>query len=208
MLKNYEKTNLGVIKQINVKKIKKYDKDYVDNSYNNYGEKVSNISHLRLGYLLGVIKEKITSIIDVGYGNGNFLNVCKTYIDNCYGNDISGYKIPEGCEFVENILEKNYDVVCFFDSLEHMEDIDFISKLKTKYIYISLPNCHYFSDEWFETWKHRREDEHLWHFNENSLCEFMLSHNYEKIDISNIEDIVRIPYDKYNNILTGIFKKI
>jgi hypothetical protein len=43
-----------------------------------------------------------------------------------------------------------------------MEDIEFVKDLKCHYVCISLPWCHYFSDEWFETWKHRKPNEHLW----------------------------------------------
>ena len=39
------------------------------------------------------------------------------------------------------------------------------------------------SDDWFRSWKHRREDEHIFHFNDQSLI------------------------DDNKNILTGIFKK-
>jgi hypothetical protein len=72
---------------------------------------------------------------------------------------------------------------------------------------VSLPNCHYFSDEWFETWKHRRPNEHLWHFNETSLINFMNEIGYSKVNICNIEDTIRKHSHDYSNILTGIFKK-
>jgi hypothetical protein len=207
MMKNYIIDDLGVIKQekiINVEK--KYDKIYVENSYNNYGEKVSNISHLRLGYLIGAIG-KVNKILDIGYGNGNFLKVASNFIDKCYGNDISNYPLPSNCHFISDIFSEEFDVICFFDSLEHFHDISFVKNLNTKYIYISLPWCHYHSDEWFENWKHRREDEHIFHFNEKSLINFMESNGFEKISISNIEDVVRTPINNDYNILTGIFKK-
>ena len=93
-------------------------------------------------------------------------------------------------------------------SLEHFEDISFVKDLPCSYVCISLPWCHYFSDEWFENWKHRRPDEHLWHFNRNSLNEFMQECGFESIATSNIEDIIRKNNEQYSNILTGIFEKI
>lgn len=207
MLENYEINELGIIKQKNIlKSLQIYDKNYVNNSYNNYGEKVSNISHLRLGYLIGSIG-KVDKILDIGYGNGNFLKIASTFIKKCYGNDISEYPLPENCEFIEDIFSQEYDVVCFFDSLEHFKNIDFVKNLKTKYIYISLPWCHNHSDEWFFNWKHRREDEHLFHFNDISLINFMQTCGFDKVNISNIEDVVRTPINNDFNILTGIFKK-
>jgi hypothetical protein len=208
MIENYSIDKFGVIHQINIlEKKTNYDINYVKNSYNNYGEKVANISHLRLGYLLGVVG-KIEKILDVGYGNGDFLKLCTRIIPRCFGNDVSGYQLPENCSFVEDITTQVFDVVCFFDSLEHFEDLEFVRNLKTKYIYVSLPWCHNYSDEWFLKWKHRRVDEHLHHFNEESLTLFMNDCGYEKLTTSNIEDLVRTPINNEKNILTGIFKKI
>jgi SAM-dependent methyltransferase len=209
MLENYEEDKNGLIFQIEKNKIN-YDVNYINNSYNNYGPKVDNMSHLRYGFMSGVIQEKINSILDVGYGNGSFLNICKKNINECYGTDISGYEIPKDCTFldIDKIYNCYFDVVCFFDSLEHFDDVYFLEKLNCSYIYISLPECHYLSDEWFMGWKHRRENEHLWHFNREGMKKFMEEQGYELICYSNIEDIIRTPIDLLPNILTGIFKKI
>ena len=205
---NYETLPNGVIHQIKiVNKIKKYDVKYVDDRYNSYGEKGLQMAYLRYGYLRGVIKEPILSILDVGYGNGDFLKVCKNTINNCYGNDISQYPLPENTLFVDNLIDNYYDVICFFDSLEHFEDINFVKDLNCKYIYISVPFCHNFNLEWFRNWKHRREDEHLWHFNDGSLNNFMLEMGFVNISYSNVEDNIRKGTDNNINILTGIFKK-
>jgi len=209
MLENYSKLNNGVIKQDNIiNQIQDYDVNYVSERYNTYGEKGLQMAYLRLGYLIGVVGTDIDKIMDIGYGNGDFLKVCTDIIPECYGNDISNYPIPDKCKEVDNILEDDFDVVCFFDSLEHFENIKFVSELKTKYIYISLPWCHYTSDDWFKDWKHRREDEHLWHFSDESLTNFMLEMGYKKVDISNVEDVIRKGNNNEQNILSGIFKKI
>jgi hypothetical protein len=206
MIKNYKKMENGVIKQLHIKDKIDYNFDYVSNSYDRYGEKVNYISYLRLGYLLGSIGEIPNSILDVGYGNGSFLNSCKNIIPNCYGNDISNYDLPNDVEFVDNIFSNHYDVITFFDSLEHFYDIDFVENLKCNYILISVPWCHYYSDEWFEKWKHRRSDEHIYHFNDESLISFMMEKGFSKINTSHMEDTIRKGDKK--NILTGIFKKI
>ena len=209
MLENYEKLPNGVIKQKEIiNTIQSYNVEYVSERYNTYGEKGLQMAYLRLGFLLGSIDDEIKSVLDIGYGNGDFLKVCSDIIENCYGNDISNYPLPDKCVFVEDIFENEYDVTCFFDSLEHFEEIEFVSRLKSKYVYISLPWCHNKSDEWFSNWKHRREDEHLWHFNDESLVNFMLEMGYEKVRISNVEDTVRKPINEDKNILTGLFRKI
>lgn len=204
---NYEVLGNGLIKQKSISdKIRTYDYNYVNNSYNQYGEKGSQMAGLRLGYLIGTIGYVPSSILDVGYGNGDFLKVCKNVIDS-YGNDISGYPVPDGVKFVENIFDNHYDVITFFDVLEHFEDINFVKDLKCDYVYISLPWCHFFDEEWFMNWKHRRPDEHLWHFNNKSIENFFDEMGYDMVDYSDIEDIIRTTNENYSNILTAIFKK-
>lgn len=205
MLDNYQKLSNGLIKQIEVKVID-YDFEY-SNKYNKLGELSKRMSYLRFGYLCGVLDKIPSSILDVGYGNGDFLSVAKDMIKDCYGSDIvQHHPVPEGCKFTSSLYDEQYDVVCFFDSLEHFNDIYEIKNLKTNYVYISLPWCHYFSDEWFESWRHRRPNEHLWHFNNVSLIRFFDEIGYDLVQYSNIEDTIRKNED-YENILTGIFKK-
>jgi hypothetical protein len=115
--------------------------------------------------------------------------------------------VPEGCEFVENMFEDNYDVVTFFDSLEHQDDPYFLNRLKCKNIVVSLPWCHYFSDDWFAGWRHRKPDEHLWHFDATSLVKFMKDQGYQLVSITNIEDTIRQHKEEYANILTGVFTR-
>jgi hypothetical protein len=94
-MENYIKLENGVIKQKTIKKIT-YDYDY-SNKYNNYGEKGNYLSHLRLGVLTGLLKRYPTSIVDVGYGNGAFLEACIRAIPTVIGCDISDYPVPDGC---------------------------------------------------------------------------------------------------------------
>ena len=207
MIKNYEILENGLIRQINfVNTIQKYDFDYVNQRYNQYGEKGPQMAGLRLGYLIGVLGFVPNSILDVGYGNGDFLKVCKNVIES-YGNDVSGYPVPEGVTYTDNIFDKHYDVISFFDVLEHFEEINFVKDLDCNYVYISLPWCHNFSEEWFMNWKHRRPDEHLWHFNEKSIENFFNEMGYDMVDYSNVEDLIRVSGEEYPNILTCIFKK-
>jgi hypothetical protein len=54
-------------------------------------------------------------------------------------------------------------------------------------------------------WKHRKPNEHLFHFNPDSLRKHFELHGYEYVTHSCIEDGIRKGEDE--NILTGIFKK-
>jgi len=206
MLKNYEKDHNGVIKQIDRKPFV-YDIDYIKHGYDDRHAPVDNMSFLRLGYLLSNLGFVPNNLLDVGYGNGIFLHTAKRIIKNCYGYDIPPAYPIKGVQVIEDIYSDHYDVVCFFDSLEHFEDIYEIKKIKCEYILISLPWCHYLSESWFENWKHRKPDEHLWHFNLDSLNKFMSEIGYEYLCHSNIEDAIRKPVDDLENILTAIYKK-
>lgn len=206
MIENYELTSDGVIRQIEVNKIS-YDVNYINKSYVVYEPLPTYMSYLRLGNIIGSLNLVPNSILDVGYGNGSFLKICSNIIPKCYGYDISEYPVPDECEKVDNIFDSYYDIITFFDSLEHFEDIEIVKDLKCKYICISVPNCHYDNDEWFYSWKHRRPNEHLWHFNEKSLCNFMDRMGYSIVTSTNIEDTIRKNNSNQSNILTCIFKK-
>jgi hypothetical protein len=208
MLENYKVTQDNVIEQIN-KAPFKYDEEYSDTRYSIFSDR-GNILNLRLGYVVGSIGRIPASLMDVGYGNGDFLEACKSLIPKLYGNDIPPtYPLKEGVIFVDNILEQEAEVITFFDSLEHFHDIEWVKDLKCKYVVISLPWCYNgLDDAWFTTWKHRKPDEHIFHFNEMSLQAFMERQGYELINYCNIEDKVRVDRDLTPNILTGCFKKV
>jgi hypothetical protein len=206
MTENYKITQDGVIEQI-VKKQFNYDKAYGDR-YSVFNSGL--IETLRLGYIIGSIGKVPDSLMDVGYGNGLFLSNCKNFIKELHGNDIEpAYPLPEGINFVPNILEKKVEVITFFDCLEHFHDIEFVKDLKCKYIVISLPWCYNgYNDEWFSTWKHRKPDEHLFHFNEVTLENFMNRQGYKMMNFCNLEDKIRTDKVLTPNILTACFYKI
>lgn len=206
MLENYSKNEDGVVYQIDKTHIE-YDKTYISDRYRKYGELPTYMGYLRLGYIVGSINKIPNSILDVGYGDGSFLKVCSSIVNNCYGYDISTFPIPTGCIHVDSIMNDYYDVITFFDSLEHFENIEFVKDLKCKYTCISVPYCSYPNDEWFRNWKHRRPNEHLWHFDEKSLPSFMNRMGYKLISSSNIEDSIRKNEGEKVNILTCIFEK-
>lgn len=205
-MKNYKKNHHGVLQQVEYSIIS-YNQNYVDVRYNNYGELTNYMSHLRLGFIIGSLGKIPNSILDVGYGNGSFLETCSSIITDCSGYDVSGVKLSDQIKIVDNLFTSHYDVITFFDSLEHCEDIYFLDKLDCNYLCISVPWCHNFDDEWFMNWKHRRPNEHLWHFNSESLKNFVESQGFTLINSTNIEDTIRKTNHSYPNILTSIFKK-
>ena len=208
MIQNYELTEDGVIKQIEVTPFN-YDIDYSDSRYSIFSDR-GNILNLRLGYIIGSIGKVPESLMDVGYGNGDFLDCCKDFIPNLYGNDIiPAYPLSNGITYVTDITSQEVEVITFFDSLEHFPDVEWVRNLKCKYVVISLPWCsNGLDDSWFSTWKHRKPNEHLYHYNEISLTNFMTRHGFELMNYCNIEDKIRKDNTLSPNILTACFKKI
>ncbi len=206
----YEVLDNKVIHQTTYNKIE-YNYDY-SNKYNNYGEKGNYLGYLRLGALIGAMKEIPSRILDVGYGNGSFLAAAQTIIPYCAGCDLSPYPVPAGCHRVESLTDAEYDVVTFFDSLEHFDDISIIKALKSKYVFISVPWCPTTdpTSAEFVSWYHRRPNEHLWHFNKESLAAFFAECGYESVlDGIPLEDAIRknAAVAPKPNILTALFKK-
>jgi hypothetical protein len=58
-------------------------------------------------------------------------------------------------------------------------------------------------------WYHRRPNEHLWHFNDKSLCNFFNELGYDNVYLGNFEDTIRKNNNifPHENIISGIFKK-
>lgn len=226
MIENYKSSIEGVIKQINVKPFE-YDSEYLDHySGDSLFEKNSLILHsLRLQFIINSLSRIPQSILDIGCGNGKFLELALKAIPECSGYDIIDIPFKQNIQKETKLLTgKYYDVISFWDSLEHFENIDFVEALNCRIIVISLPWCHYnnisfkhgteaankwFKDEFF----HRKPDEHIWHFDEFSLETFFARRGFKKIlGPINFEDIIRKriypSYPNLPNILSMSFRKL
>jgi hypothetical protein len=176
--------------------------------YNKMGTDImSNVRYLFLEQNI----EHFDSICDFGYGNGAFLRFCNTKNKTTYGYDISDYPLPAGTTRIHDIDSVEVDVMTFFDSIEHIEDPDLVTFLKTKktkYVVISLPWFHEFQGAAeFKKWKHRKQNEHFHHFDVHGLVGLLHDSNYEVLNVSNMEDCVRKSVNYLPNILTVIAKK-
>lgn len=183
-----------------------YNINYVSTRYNTY-PLTHEMSKLRYNKITEFTQPK--SVLDVGYGNGSFLDFCYQKGLSCFGNDVSDYPLPTGVTFTKDI-KVSVDIVTFFDSLEHFQMLELwkvLQTLNTKWLLISVPWCHYIDDLTnFEHWKHRRPNEHFHHFNPDGLKYLLHKSGYEILDVSNVEDKIRKPIDNKENILTIVAK--
>lgn len=207
---HYIHPDLGAIRQIGGA-AKVYDADYVAH-YDQLD--CRPLSELRFNHLVRHCElPRYFRLLDFGCGNGSFLLNAKAnakYRPDVFAHDISGYPLPP--ELVRLTMEDMhpvaFDVVTFFDSLEHIENpLSVLRELHMNYMVVSVPWCHArtLGPAWFAGWKHRKPGEHLWYFDAASLCELMGQAGFVPRAIGNPEDAIRKPVDHRPNILTGVF---
>lgn len=189
-----------------------YDESYLPPRYGNVP---MDLAFLRISHLMTVVNAKginPKNILDVGCGLGHFLKAASRVIPDVYSYDVIDHDFEWATRVsdLDSLFGRSWDVVCFYDSLEHMTDPEgFIEKLDAKIVCISVPWCHYetLGEEWFMAWKHRRLNEHFYHYSADSLRSTMRKYGYAPVSEQNIEDIVRTPVDVNFNILTSIFER-
>lgn len=182
----------------------RYDPAYLRERYSAIDRNVRLLSIKRLRVL-----EAFSSrgrLLDFGCGTGRFVEAAKWH-----GWDASGCDVIDGPGRLppEECADRGWDVVTFFDSLEHLPDpAGTVKALGAEAVMVSVPNCAMpTNEEWFmNTYKHRRPGEHLYHFSQDGLIGFFRQLGYQCVMISCFEDSYRPRYDeRFPNILTGIF---
>lgn len=204
---NYREDEHGVVHQVQVEKFD-YTPEYVKAVTEVIPDKGRGTAVLRMSILAEMVPAG-SKILDVGYGNGVFLDVCKGAGFETCGFDISGFPINHRLlPSMVAVLQEKFDVVTFFDSLEHIPDLSFLKVLQTEFVVVSVPWYHPEKGfKWFKSWKHRKPNEHLHHFSNLSIVPFFKSMGYKTIYLDNCEDVLRRSVDGSENILTGVFKK-
>lgn len=205
--REYETDRFGVVTQLDHRPYK-YDPEY-SAIYDKpeYKAQSEILQAMRLGFVQGAHGAPIKTLMDIGYGNGAFINFAKKYIPKVYGYDVTGVPLDGAYEMPELV---NADVYTFWDCLEHIPDCSFLKDIACKTIAISLPFCHFHTEgkTWLEFhYKHMKPDEHIRHFNDWSLMAFMTQYGWHATTISGHEDIVRKSAHGLQNILSMAFKR-
>lgn len=199
----------GVIKQLYPKPFK-YDDKYVG-IYDDPERvrKSEALQRLRFGFIEAMSDGPIESLIDIGYGNGAFLESVKAtkVINSLYGYDIAGVDPPRGVTFIEDWIHIPVDVMTMWDVFEHFPDLSFIEEVNARMLIITTPWCKFnpYETSTFKDWFHRKPNEHLHFFNPESLTKTMKMYGWNCIGSSNFEDMVR--RRGRNNILTAAFTR-
>lgn len=193
----------GALKSISREITARYDHAYVAR-YENYPQ--AELSAIRASLVIKHAGD-FQNICDVGFGTGAFLaEIGKAKpIATLHGFDVSSYPPPDFVRIEPDWQKKEWDVITFFDSLEHFIDLP---KVNAKVVVVSVPWYHlrpFIGEEWFQKWKHRRAGEHLWHFNPHSLKRVFEPLGMREIYCGNPEDKIRKGDGNLPNILTMVF---
>lgn len=198
---SYSKENYGFWRQQNPVPFT-YDDSYEQKQSTNI-----EMVYLRLGWLSAHIcfdALKEMTVVDVGAGNGSFVNHSKGKFKNIYSYDIVGSDtISE-----ETLKTTEWDLMVFSDVLEHYEDIEDLFKYKWKYVMVSFPETPEVT-VWqeLESWKHFKPNEHLWHLNMKGMIQWFIDHSCEVIGSGHPEDILRKRWSACPNISTILAKR-
>jgi hypothetical protein len=176
-----------------------YNSEYVD-SYKK--TPTLEMSYIRLTVLHKYVKSG--RIIDIGYGDGEFIrqSIARGY--EAYGYDVNNtVNVPK-----VNNISGQWDAVTMFDSLEHVEDIEeLIEKIYSRYIIITIPHfCPSIQDGEISTWRHYKPNEHLHYFSKKALILFMQKNGYNVLEAYEHEDLIRKSNYKHPNTMTFVFK--
>lgn len=209
MLPNYHLDEFGVLHQTTWQP-KVYDAEYLS-YYEGLQDRTIKLGYQRLGWVLGLLQRLPESVLEIGYGLGTFLEACRIIgVCECAGCDIAEYPLPDGCRFVswEQAPQTTWELTAMFDVLEHIPDLSFLDHLQTDTLAVAVPYSRWrkLGDDWFDTWRMRLPDEHLHHFDEESLCALLAHHGYRCVTLNTFEDGLRLRAGETGpNILSGFF---
>lgn len=143
-------------------------------------------------------------ILDIGIGCGTFIK----NRGNCYGYDINYFArewlLKSGVfhnPYLGGLDTLKIEALTFFDSLEHIPDLEGIFKhVKNQYLIVSIPIfkdlAHLLSSQ------HFRKDEHFYYFTVASFITFMKAFGFELLEYR--DDEIQIGRD---SIYTFVFRR-
>ena len=128
-----------------------------------------------------------------------------------FGIDV--HKENFGIPVVDFSTELSFDLICFFDSLEHIPDFSDLFRLRSRHVAVSIPATPGFVLQTPRQWRHYKPGEHLHYFSQLSLGRLMQRWSrFFKIGDGHPEDRIRgkltshgTPFD---NIYTAVFSRI
>jgi SAM-dependent methyltransferase len=149
-------------------------------------------------------------ILDFGYGNGAFLKFARQHGMDVFGLDVHGedFGVPD----LDHDMADDFDLICFFDSLEHLPAFDRLFALRPANVIVSIPDPPDFLLEAPQNWRHYKPGEHLHYFSRGSLDCLMRKWGLtmklaDGCPEDDLRGKLRIDSRVYDNIYTAIYSR-
>lgn len=146
----------------------KYDLDYYENLLRKYSETARVICQIRWDWIKGI---NPMTVLDYGCGVGWF----RAYRPP--GVEVDTYDIGPSPQ--TGVGLKLYDMVCFYDVLEHIPDFSVIEPVLrlANHVVVSLP----IRNGNLAEWKHFKPGEHLHYFTDETLIALFVKYGFTMI---------------------------
>jgi len=183
-----------------------YDKSYII-KYKRYEntEIGYKINDLRYNVIRKHVQANNVKLLDYGCGVGSFINLCNSNNIQANGFDIN----PYGKYLDVSILFDRYDIVTFWDSIEHLKEPNkIIQGFNPEYLFICTPSTDDFKGDRSELvrWRHYMPTEHVHYFNLNSLSKLLKKNDYKIIEVNYEESKYRAGGGDKNILTIGAIK--
>ena len=145
-----------------------YDLEYYENMLRQYSRTAEEISKIRWNWI-----SEVDPAVVLDYGSGvGWFRAWRPKGIKVYSCDIASYP-QTGTQFLM------YDVVCFWDVLEHIPDFTVIEPILAlaRNVAVSIPLIP--QEESFSTWKHFKPGEHLHYFTPSTLDALLAKYGFE-----------------------------
>ena len=149
-------------------------------------------------------------VLDIGYGNGALLKHARTQGMEVFGLD--AHDEDFGIPTVGYDTDRHFDLVCFFDSLEHFPAFDCLFGLRAAHVVVSLPAAPDYLLQAPQQWRHYKPGEHLHYFSGQSLDHLLAKWGLQhRIADGFPEDELRgklhVGGCSYDNIYTALYRR-
>ncbi len=168
-----------------------------------------NLRELNADRVKAIEKYAVGSVLDVGCGNGKYVNYYSKQMDikgcdyiefSSWSGDRTRFHICDLREGLKDFKDDQFDTLFCFEVLEHIQDFELLLKelrrVAKKRILLTVPNCELSQGMKSSglIYNHWIDKTHVNFFTKDSLSELLLKCGCSKFQISFINPIDPIPF--------------